>query len=528
MNTTLPEAITTNPPFTIPLKDVKINALYFVSLALALIVASVCILCKQWLREYQRDLSLTNVDTVRLRQLRYDGLIAWKVPQILNSLPILLQLALLLFGCGVILQLWDTHLAVIIPVAVVAFLAAVFFLFTSISPAHQILGIYPGSAKMRFENKSISYNPFRSPQAWIYYRALDRLQEWAVSLRNAINRSNNRTKPSAQSAADTGNHVMSNNNSTRPHHTPPKLPSAVDPAQPPENPVYDDAGASKVPVVVEPMQQTAKSVIAQPHIHPVISTGITDTQRATMNTTNMVASPIDSTRQATIDSVQIAQGINPVVSTVDDVLHQQIKPIHDPVQDSNKLRSWVDVDKADVQSRRSDDFANDSVPLFLHEVRLALQWASDNLGNSSEMHRCLLWCVEHYALPLRDGYLKGGKKLKNKEEKENYARLHQEIKDLRERLLTKVLDHPSFKAVGDGPWLLGIELQIKNVHGILSSLSSQKPRSPSEITDTYRTILWDYRLMPSGSTTVQRFQVMQTANIDQGMLLSISSLCIVF
>jgi len=60
--------------FTPTNSDVHINALYFISLTLALSVSSVCILGKQWIREYQKVIPVSARDTVRVRQARFDSL----------------------------------------------------------------------------------------------------------------------------------------------------------------------------------------------------------------------------------------------------------------------------------------------------------------------------------------------------------------------------------------------------------------------------------------------------------------------
>jgi len=368
-NITTPDILSTVPEFVARPMDIAINALYFVSLALALIVASICILCKQWLREYQRDLSLSHVDAIRLRQLRYAGLVTWRVPQILASLPIILQGALLIFACGVLLQLLGTHLAIIIPVAVVGFAAAAFLVITSAAPAHQILGLYPGASTVRDQKTPTPYCPYRSPQAWVYYRVLFWAKTWFSLLR----------------------------------------PSDDGPVE-----VIDTKGPSQVTI-----------------------------------TTNNTAA--------------------------------------DAPFFEFKFKQWSDVDKADLYSRRSDNLAKEPVPVFLREVRSALKWVSENLGNSFEMHRCLLWCAERYALPLRVGYVKGDKD--NKESKQ----LHSELLSLHQELLEEVRDNPTFDAVGDESWQLGVELQLKDVNSKLGDLSAYT--SDNTISDTYQTLLWDYGLL---------------------------------
>jgi len=146
--------------------DVQINVLYFISLAFALSVSSVCILGKQWIREYEKDVGGTPCDAVRVRQMRYDSLEAWKVPQIIAALPVVLIVALLLFFTGLLVQLWHVseHTTAIAVTAVVAF-TALLVIFTTGAPA------YCSTRRNR-----ASFVPFRSPQAWFFFVAARQIQ----------------------------------------------------------------------------------------------------------------------------------------------------------------------------------------------------------------------------------------------------------------------------------------------------------------------------------------------------------------
>ena len=151
--------------FTPAKHDVQINVLYFISLAFAL---SVCILGKQWIREYEKDVVGTPCDAVRVRQMRYDSLETWKVPQIIAGLPVVLIVALLLFFTGLLVQLWhaDEHTTAIAVSVVVAFTALLVIITTS-APA------YCGNRLSR-----ASFVPFRSPQAWLCFLSYRQVQYW--------------------------------------------------------------------------------------------------------------------------------------------------------------------------------------------------------------------------------------------------------------------------------------------------------------------------------------------------------------
>ncbi|KAF9458419.1 hypothetical protein BDZ94DRAFT_1270689 [Collybia nuda] len=110
LNATLdPAAVDSLAPakFSVSPSSVWINTLWFASLAFALTAAVVSILCKQWLYEYQRYENVTTEDSFLIHGLCYRGLQTWRVPEIITSLPILLQIALVLFLSGILVLLWS-------------------------------------------------------------------------------------------------------------------------------------------------------------------------------------------------------------------------------------------------------------------------------------------------------------------------------------------------------------------------------------------------------------------------------------
>ena len=154
--------------FTASTTDVRINVLYFISLALALSVSSICILGKQWIREYQKDLSVSPCDAVRVRQARFDSLEVWKVPQIMAALPVVLLVALMLFFSGLLIQLWNaSDPTTAAAVTFVVSLTAILVIVTTVVPA---------CVSTQF-NRS-SFAPFRSPQAWIFFLVFRRFKRW--------------------------------------------------------------------------------------------------------------------------------------------------------------------------------------------------------------------------------------------------------------------------------------------------------------------------------------------------------------
>ncbi|KAI0704106.1 hypothetical protein C8Q76DRAFT_823743 [Earliella scabrosa] len=121
INSTTPALSQTelSPP-PAPRSAVWLNALWFSSLIFSLSAASIGIMVKQWLNEYSAGLSGSSRQTARLRQQRLNGLIKWRVASIVAILPVLLQIALVLFFCGLLVLLWGlNHVVAVVASALI-------------------------------------------------------------------------------------------------------------------------------------------------------------------------------------------------------------------------------------------------------------------------------------------------------------------------------------------------------------------------------------------------------------------------
>ncbi|KAG7094529.1 hypothetical protein E1B28_005358 [Marasmius oreades] len=172
--------------FTPSASVVRINTFWFLSLTLALVDALFGLLCKQWVREHQRQtntLTRTPGQALALRWLRYQSFERWHVPKILSSLPILLEMALFLFFAGLLELLWTRHhIPFTIALAILG-LALLFYLLTTILPGlsmiRQVVRIHPSFARGNpvFYPFGISHLPsidficpYKSPQSWLIFR----------------------------------------------------------------------------------------------------------------------------------------------------------------------------------------------------------------------------------------------------------------------------------------------------------------------------------------------------------------------
>ncbi|KAF5353978.1 hypothetical protein D9756_006932 [Leucocoprinus leucothites] len=143
---------------------IRINVFWFLSLTLSLTTVLIGILCLQWLREFQRSSSpLPPKSSLALRQMRYSGLMAWRVPQILSVLPLLLQTSLLLFFAGLLDLLWDRNPIVASVISAAVGLVVGFLGATTALPALQF--VFSKDEMLRGDQC-----PYKSPQSWLFLR----------------------------------------------------------------------------------------------------------------------------------------------------------------------------------------------------------------------------------------------------------------------------------------------------------------------------------------------------------------------
>ncbi|KAG7086087.1 hypothetical protein E1B28_003602 [Marasmius oreades] len=171
-------------PFTPNPSDVRINTVWFLSLILALVYALFGLLCKQWVREHQRQTNTrTPGQALALHWLRNQSFARWHVPKILASLPILLEVALFLFFAGLLELLWNRHhVPFAIALAVVGF-AVICYLTTTILPGLHIIRQVFQTHPYFTEDNPVFYPrdigrlppidlicPYKSPQSWLIFR----------------------------------------------------------------------------------------------------------------------------------------------------------------------------------------------------------------------------------------------------------------------------------------------------------------------------------------------------------------------
>ena len=101
------------PISSVPSSVIGAQSILFASLSITLFVAFVAVLGKQWILYYTRVTTWGNiVDRGKERQAKLVGLHKWGLHLIMDSLPVMLQFALLLFGVALATYLWDLNVSV--------------------------------------------------------------------------------------------------------------------------------------------------------------------------------------------------------------------------------------------------------------------------------------------------------------------------------------------------------------------------------------------------------------------------------
>jgi len=122
-----PNSVTWSGP---PPEIVTVQSLLYASLATSLFAAFIAMLGKQWVNRYLRNRGGSAADKSRDRQRKLDGFDKWHFHLVIESLPVMLQLALLLLGCALSRYLWTisrTVAGVVVAMTVFGLTSYVFF-----------------------------------------------------------------------------------------------------------------------------------------------------------------------------------------------------------------------------------------------------------------------------------------------------------------------------------------------------------------------------------------------------------------
>jgi hypothetical protein len=113
---------------------IQVQAMLYASLAASLFSAFLAMLGKQWLNRYaSTDMRGTGIERSQDRQRKLHGIVTWYFDHVMESLPVMLQVALLLFGCALSRYLWEIDVTVACVVLGVTALGVIFYAFVVVA-----------------------------------------------------------------------------------------------------------------------------------------------------------------------------------------------------------------------------------------------------------------------------------------------------------------------------------------------------------------------------------------------------------
>ena len=122
----------TGPPRT----AIQVQCIMYASLTASLLSAFLAMLGKQWLNRYSSvDMRGSAIERSQNRQRKLDGIVTWYFYHVLESLPLMLQAALLLLGCALSRYLWEIDTSIASVVLGVTSFGALFYLFIVVAGA---------------------------------------------------------------------------------------------------------------------------------------------------------------------------------------------------------------------------------------------------------------------------------------------------------------------------------------------------------------------------------------------------------
>ncbi|KAG5715669.1 putative ankyrin repeat protein, partial [Termitomyces sp. T112] len=115
--------------------DQWVNGLFFTSLALSLSTALLTVLAKQWIQAYTSTVSGGARTRALIRHFRFQGLVKWRLGDIIEGLPVILHSSVAIFLVGLALYVSQFSSPICAVVAFITALTFLVYLGTSIIPA---------------------------------------------------------------------------------------------------------------------------------------------------------------------------------------------------------------------------------------------------------------------------------------------------------------------------------------------------------------------------------------------------------
>ena len=147
----------------------------YASLLISLLAAFIAMLGKQWLNRYLRNSGGSMIDRCGDRQRKFDGLRKWPLHFFIDSLSLMLQVALFLLACGLCRHMWSINIWVAYTLIGLTGLGAMFFIAIVIAGTSSYACPFqtPASATLRGPWKRVRRGVFSSGR--YFKRVLSRI-----------------------------------------------------------------------------------------------------------------------------------------------------------------------------------------------------------------------------------------------------------------------------------------------------------------------------------------------------------------
>jgi len=125
----------------------------YASLAASILSAFLAMLGKQWLNRYASvNMRGSAIERSQNRQRKLNGIVTWYFDSVMESLPLMLQFALLLLGCALSIYLWGIDKIVASVILAVTAFGVIFFAFVVVAGAASVSCPYqtPGAQILRY------------------------------------------------------------------------------------------------------------------------------------------------------------------------------------------------------------------------------------------------------------------------------------------------------------------------------------------------------------------------------------------
>ncbi|KAG8919923.1 hypothetical protein FRC02_001264 [Tulasnella sp. 418] len=122
-----------SPSFAASSYTTTVNALFFASLCCSLFTAFGAVLGKQWLNHYKKEgKRMTPANRARERQRKFMGLDYWHLEQVVETLPILLQISLFFFLAALVGFIWPLDSTVAGVITMFSIISVGFLIITTV------------------------------------------------------------------------------------------------------------------------------------------------------------------------------------------------------------------------------------------------------------------------------------------------------------------------------------------------------------------------------------------------------------